>query len=140
MGVVFQSFQLMPMLTCAQNVMLPMDFARRYVMPRAQYRRAVSLLDSVGIAAHAGKRPSEVSGGQRQRVAIARALANDPIFVAADEPTGSLDSATAETVLAIFLELAAAGKTILMATHDPDLARHAARIVHLDDGVIVPAA
>ena len=139
-GVVFQSFQLMPMLTCAQNVMLPMDFARRYVMPRAQYRRAVSLLDSVGIAAHAGKRPSEVSGGQRHRVAIARALANDPIFVAADEPTGSLDSATAETVLAIFLELAAAGKTILMATHDPDLARHAARIVHLDDGVIVPAA
>lgn len=139
-GVVFQSFQLMPMLTCAQNVMLPMDFAGRYFLPRAQYQRAVSLLDSVGIAAHANKRPSEVSGGQRQRIAIARALANDPIFVAADEPTGSLDSATAETVLAIFLELAAAGKTILMATHDPDLARHAARIVHLDDGAIVPAA
>jgi putative ABC transport system ATP-binding protein len=136
-GVVFQSFQLLPMLTCAQNVTLPMDLARRYGSPRGQYQRALALLDAVGIAGHADKRPSEVSGGQRQRVAIARALANDPVFIAADEPTGSLDSATAETVLAVFLELAAAGKTILMATHDADLARHAARIVHLDDGAIV---
>lgn len=135
-GVVFQSFQLMPMLTCAQNVMLPMDFAGRYAQPAARYTRALALLDAVGIAEHANKRPMEVSGGQRQRVAIARALANDPIFIAADEPTGSLDSDTAKTILAIFVELVSQGKTILMATHDPDLAHHATRIVHIDDGII----
>jgi len=136
-GVIFQSFQLMPMLTCAQNVMLPMDFARRYATPPARYTRALSLLDAVGIAEHANKRPAEVSGGQRQRIAIARALANDPVFIAADEPTGSLDSATAQTILAIFVDLVAQGKTILMATHDPDLASHATRIVRIEDGVIV---
>ncbi|MCB0022822.1 MAG: ABC transporter ATP-binding protein, partial [Caldilinea sp.] len=97
-GVVFQSFQLMPMLTCAQNVMLPMDFAGRYGLPRQQYARARELLATVDIAEHADKLPSAVSGGQRQRVAIARALANDPIFIAADEPTGSLDSRTADAV------------------------------------------
>lgn len=138
-GVVFQSFQLMPMLTCAQNVMLPMDFARRYAHSRARYARALELLDAVGIAEHANKRPMEVSGGQRQRVAIARALANDPIFIAADEPTGSLDSETAETILAIFVELARQGKTILMATHDPDLAHYATRLVHIEDGLIADA-
>ena len=135
-GVVFQSFQLMPMLTCAQNVMLPMDFAGRYAQPAARHTRALELLAAVGIAEHANKRPMEVSGGQRQRVAIARALANDPIFIAADEPTGSLDSDTARTILAIFVELVSQGKTILMATHDPDLARHATRIVHIEDGII----
>jgi putative ABC transport system ATP-binding protein len=136
-GVVFQSFQLMSMLTCAQNVMLPMDFAGAYALPSTQYSRALALLDAVGVAEHANKRPPDVSGGQRQRVAIARALANDPIFIAADEPTGSLDSATAETIIAIFVELAGQGKTILMATHDPDLARRATRIVHIEDGVII---
>ena len=136
-GVVFQSFQLMPMLTCAQNVMLPMDFANRYDNAPARYARALELLETVGIAEHANKRPMEVSGGQRQRVAIARALANDPIFIAADEPTGSLDSNTAETIIAIFTDLARQGKTILVATHDPDLARHATRIVHIEDGRIV---
>lgn len=141
-GVVFQSFQLMPMLTCMQNVILPMDFAGRFATPAARKARAMELLDAVDIAQHADKRPMEVSGGQRQRVAIARALANDPIFIAADEPTGSLDSNTTQTILAIFVELARQGKTILMATHDPDLAHHATRIVHIDDGVIVsdPAA
>jgi putative ABC transport system ATP-binding protein len=138
-GVVFQSFQLMPMLTCAQNVMLPMDFARRYSSSKARYARALELLDAVGIAEHANKRPMEVSGGQRQRVAIARALANDPIFIAADEPTGSLDSETAQTILAIFVALARQGKTILMATHDPDLAHHATRLVHIEDGLIAHA-
>lgn len=138
-GVVFQSFQLMPTLTCAQNVTLPMDFARQTARPAAQHTRALKLLDAVGISEHANKRPAEVSGGQRQRVAIARALANDPIFIAADEPTGSLDSDTAQTILSIFVELARQGTTILMATHDPDLARYATRVVHIEDGVIVDA-
>ena len=136
-GVVFQSFQLMPSLTCAQNVTLPMDFARRAGQPAAQHKRALALLESVGLAQHANKRPAEVSGGQRQRVAIARALANDPSFIAADEPTGSLDSETAQTILDIFVELVRQGTTILMATHDPDLARYATRIVHIEDGMIV---
>jgi putative ABC transport system ATP-binding protein len=136
-GVIFQSFQLMPMLTCAQNVALPMDFAGRYPLPAAHHARAMQLLDAVGIAEHAHKRPMEVSGGQRQRVAIARALANDPIFIAADEPTGSLDSSTTQTILKIFVELVEQGKTIIMATHDPDLARYATRIVNLEDGVVV---
>ncbi len=136
-GVVFQSFQLLPMLTCAQNVMLPMDFAGRALLPTAQRERALELLEAVGIKQHADKRPMAVSGGQRQRVAIARALANAPLFIAADEPTGSLDSDTAQTILDIFVDLARQGTTILMATHDPDLARAATRIVHIEDGVIV---
>ncbi|MCC6167484.1 MAG: ABC transporter ATP-binding protein [Caldilineaceae bacterium] len=136
-GVVFQSFQLMPTLTCAQNVMLPMDFAGRYVTPQAQYARARSLLEALEIEEQADKRPADVSGGQRQRVAIARALANDPIFIAADEPTGSLDSVTAQAIVAHFVKLAAAGTTILLATHDPELAARATRIVRIEDGRIV---
>lgn len=138
-GVIFQSFQLMPMLTCAQNVMLPMDFAGRYASPQAQYARARTLLDAVDVGEQADKRPADVSGGQRQRVAIARALANDPIFIAADEPTGSLDSATAKTVVGYFVKLAESGTTILLATHDPELANYATRIVHIEDGRIVQA-
>ena len=136
-GVIFQSFQLMPMLTCAQNVMLPMDFANLYGSRRTQYARALELLADVGIAEHADKLPSAVSGGQRQRVAIARALANDPIFLAADEPTGSLDSRTADAVFAVFAQLVAAGKTIFMATHDRELASRVSRVVQIEDGVIV---
>lgn len=138
-GVIFQSFQLMPTLTCAQNVMLPMEFAGHYASQAARYARALELLEAVGLAEHAGKRPASVSGGQRQRVAIARALANDPIFIAADEPTGSLDSDTAQTILTIFVDLVKQGKTILMATHDLDLARHASRRVHLEDGMVANA-
>jgi len=136
-GVIFQSFQLMPMLTCARNVMLPMDFANRYGTPRRQYTRALELLDAVGIAEHADKLPSAVSGGQRQRVAIARALANDPTFLAADEPTGSLDSRTADAVFGVFQQLVAAGKTIFMATHDRELAARVSRVLHIEDGLIV---
>ncbi len=137
-GVIFQSFQLMPSLTCAQNVMLPMDFANLYSSPRAQRARALELLEAVGIAEHADKLPSAVSGGQRQRVAIARALANDPLFLAADEPTGSLDSATAQAVFDLFRSLAAQGKTIFMATHDRELARQVARVVRIEDGALAP--
>ena len=136
-GVVFQSFQLMPMLTCAQNVMLPMDFANRYGSPRQQYARALELLAAVEIAEHADKLPSAVSGGQRQRVAIARALANDPTFLAADEPTGNLDSRTADAVFAVFQQLATAGKTIFMATHDRELASRVSRVLHIEDGLLV---
>lgn len=136
-GVVFQSFQLMPMLTCAQNVMLPMDFANRFGSPRGQYARARELLAEVGIDEHADKLPSAVSGGQRQRVAIARALANDPTFLAADEPTGSLDSRTADAVFAVFQRLVMAGKTIFMATHDRELASRVTRILRIEDGLLV---
>ena len=102
-GVIFQSFQLMPMLTCAQNVMLPDGLSPISIgRPTAQYARALELLAAVGIAEQADKLPAAVSGGQRQRVAIARALANDPIFLAADEPTGSLDSQTADAVFDVF--------------------------------------
>lgn len=135
-GVIFQSFQLMPMLTCVQNVMLPMDFAGLYKSPRARQARALQLLEQMGIAEHAHKLPSAVSGGQRQRVAIARALANDPLFLAADEPTGSLDSRTADAVYEVFAGLVAAGKTIFMATHDHELARRVSRVVEIEDGLI----
>lgn len=137
-GVIFQFFQLLPMLTCAQNVMLPMDFANLYNSPRERRERAFYLLDQVGIAEQADKLPAAVSGGQRQRVAIARALANDPSFLAADEPTGSLDSQTAADVFRVFEKLVADnGVTILMTTHDRDLASRVTRTVRIADGRIV---
>jgi len=136
-GVIFQFFRLLPMLTCVQNVMLPMDFANRYHTLKERRERALYLLEQVGIAEQADKLPSAVSGGQRQRVAIARALANDPIFLAADEPTGNLDSKTADAVFRVFEKLVGEGKTILMVTHDWDLASRLDRVVRLADGEIV---
>jgi putative ABC transport system ATP-binding protein len=135
-GVVFQSFELLPTLTVLQNVMLPMDFAHKY--PTHQQReRAMHLLEQVEIAEHAHKVPSAVSGGQQQRVAIARAMANDPPILVADEPTGSLDSATAGSVLQVFEDLVEQGRTILLVTHDEDIAKRATRTVTLSDGEIV---
>jgi putative ABC transport system ATP-binding protein len=136
-GVVFQFFQLLPMLTCAENVMMPMDFAGLYNGPRERRQRALHLLEQVGIAEHADKLPSAVSGGQRQRVAIARALANDPMLLAADEPTGNLDSKTADAMFQVFERLVAEGKTIVLVTHDRDLAARATRRAHIADGQIV---
>ena len=136
-GVIFQFFQLMPMLTCAQNVMLPMDFANLYNSPRERKERALYLLDQVNIVEQGDKLPSAVSGGQRQRVAIARALANDPSFLAADEPTGNLDSKTADAVFNVFEKLVNGGVTILMATHDRELASRVSRVLHLADGELV---
>ena len=124
-GVVFQFFQLLPMLTCVQNVMMPMDFVGLYGGPRERRARALHLLERVGIAEHADKLPSAVSGGQRQRVAIARALANDPMLLAADEPTGNLDSRTTREMFDLFGSLVEEGKTILLVTHDRDLAGRA---------------
>jgi len=136
-GVVFQFFQLLPMLTCAENVMMPMDFAGLYKGPRERRQRALHLLEQVGIAKHADKVPSAVSGGQRQRVAIARALANDPMLLAADEPTGNLDSKTADAMFQVFESLVDEGKTLVLVTHDRDLAARATRRVHIADGLIV---
>lgn len=136
MGIVFQFFQLLPTLTIVENVMLPMDLARRYT-PAERHARAYHLLEQVGLADDGRKFPATVSGGQQQRAAIARALANDPAIVVADEPTGNLDTQAAETVFNLFETLAGAGKTIVMVTHDDELAERAARTVVLADGLIV---
>jgi len=136
MGIVFQFFQLLPTLTIIENVMLPMDLCQVYKADERR-KRALHLLEQVGIADDAAKFPAAVSGGHQQRAAIARALANDPPIVVADEPTGNLDSKTAETVFHLFESLVAGGKTILMVTHDAELAGRAPRILTLADGEIV---
>jgi len=132
-GVVFQFFQLLPTLTVLENVQLPMDFLGTRPA-RERIERARHLLARVGVADQAGKFPAMLSGGQQQRVAIARALANDPKVITADEPTGNLDSDTAAMVLSLFGEVAAAGTTVVLATHERDIARLATRVVHLQDG------
>ncbi|SEP25271.1 ABC transporter ATP-binding protein [Propionispora vibrioides] len=136
-GVVFQFFQLLPTLTVMENVMLPMDFCGMYSRTERP-ARALALLELVGVREQAHKLPANLSGGQQQRVAIARSLANDPPLLVADEPTGNLDSRTATSVIDFFQELAAGGKTILMVTHDNDLARRSGRIVTVYDGQILP--
>jgi putative ABC transport system ATP-binding protein len=134
-GIVFQFFQLLPSLTVAENIMLPMDFCNTY-RARERRTRAMDLLADMGIADQADKLPTALSGGQQQRAAIARALANDPPLIVADEPTGNLDSRTAEEVMEFFARLAAAGKTVVMVTHERDLERYFARSVALMDGAI----
>jgi putative ABC transport system ATP-binding protein len=136
LGIIFQFFQLLPTLTVAENVMLPMEFAGLYT-PKQRRARALELLDMVGLADQADKLPSALSGGQQQRVAIARALANDPPILVADEPTGNLDSKTADAVFELFERLAGEGKTIVMVTHDGDLAERAGRAVTVADGELV---
>jgi putative ABC transport system ATP-binding protein len=135
-GVVFQFFQLLPTLTAVENVMLPMDFGKLYP-PAERYERAMHLLEQVDMAGYAYKLPLALSGGQQQSVALARALANNPPLLAADEPTGNLDSKTAESVFRLFENLVDSGKTILMVTHDNDLAQRARRTVVMADGKIV---
>src|SRR6266498_5376606 len=136
LGVIFQFFQLLPTLSIVENVMLPMDFGNVYE-PHERRARAMQLLEQVDMAQHANKLPSAVSGGQQQRVAIARALANDPPILVADEPTGNLDSKTANAVFQLFEELVRAGKTIVIVTHDMDLAKRVSRAVIVADGAIV---
>jgi len=134
-GVIFQFFQLLPTLTAAENILLAMDYGGRFRLAERP-DRAVALLERVGLADKAHRLPSELSGGEQQRVAIARAMANDPVLLAADEPTGNLDSKSAELVFQLFEGLAEAGKTILMVTHDAELARRAHRTIRLADGKI----
>jgi ABC-type lipoprotein export system ATPase subunit len=135
-GVIFQFFQLLPTLTAVENILLAMDYGRRYP-PTERPERALHLLELVGMAEYAHHLPNVLSGGQQQCVAIARALANDPVLLAADEPTGNLDSVSAERVLRLFENLAESGRTILMVTHENDLARRAHRTIQLADGRIV---
>src|SRR5437868_11971367 len=134
-GIVFQFFQLLPTLTALENVMLPMDFSDAYKGKRAE--RARELLGRVGLQDHAHHLPSELSGGEQQRVAIARALANDPPIIIADEPTGNLDTATGQRIMALLRELSEQGKSVMFVTHDPVLADNAHRVIRVQDGHIV---
>jgi putative ABC transport system ATP-binding protein len=137
LGVIYQSFHLMPTLSLLHNVMLPMDFNGLF-HPRKSVDRGMELLQQMELEQHASKLPAAISGGQQQRVAIARALANDPPIIVADEPTGRLDSVTAETIFRVFQSLIERGKTILMVTHDHSLAKRVSRTIHLADGQIAP--
>ncbi|MBK5255218.1 MAG: ABC transporter ATP-binding protein [Vicinamibacteria bacterium] len=134
-GFVFQSFNLLPYASALENVALPLLFAG--ISDRKRTERAKEMLERVGLGDRMDHKPTELSGGQMQRVAIARALANNPAIILADEPTGNLDSASGHAIVDLFSELHAAGQTIVMITHDNDLARIASRIVHIHDGEIV---
>ncbi|MGB3702316.1 MAG: ATP-binding cassette domain-containing protein [Anaerolineales bacterium] len=134
-GIIYQSFELMPTLNLVENVMLPPDFLGSY-RPTVSKERALELLDLVEIVEHAYKIPAHISGGQKQRVAIARAMVNDPALIIADEPTGNLDTVTAETIFQIFEKLVDQGKTIVMVTHDVSLATRFSRRLHIVDGVV----
>jgi putative ABC transport system ATP-binding protein len=137
-GFIFQSFNLIPQLTVLENVAVP-----RLYHPHdgaSSEARCRELLDAVGLSHRLGHLPNQLSGGERQRVAIARALVNDPVMLLADEPTGNLDTATGEDVLALMHELHAQGRTIVMITHDEEIARGAERQVHIRDGVILEEA
>ena len=139
LGIIYQSFELMPTISLLKNVMLPPDFLGRY-QPLSTKKRALELLDLVELAEHAYKIPAHISGGQKQRVAIARALVNDPHLIIADEPTGNLDSVTAETILQIFEKLVAQGKTIVMVTHDESFSPRFTRRFQIVDGVVSKAS
>jgi putative ABC transport system ATP-binding protein len=137
-GIVFQFFQLLPTLTAVENVMLPMDFCGTWAA-RERRGRALELLERLGVADQAHKFPSTLSGGQQQRVAVARALANAPALLLADEPTGNLDSRTAEAMLELFASLVRDGQTVVVVTHDRGAKRHASRVVTLADGRVAGA-
>lgn len=136
LGIVFQFFQLLPMLTLLENVMLPMDYTNTYDV-NERPKRALRLLERVGLEKYAHKLPLAVSTGQQQQAAIARALATDPALIAADEPTGNLDSRTAEFIIDLFEQLVAQGKTIVMVTHDPSITERMSRTIIISDGEVI---
>jgi len=136
LGIIFQFFQLLPTLNVIENVLIAMDL-NNVIKPGQRRKRAMHLLELVGLGDKAYKMPSEVSGGEQQRVAIARSLANDPPLIVADEPTGNLDSATAEAIFGLFKSLSSEGKTFIMVTHDNDLARRIDRNIVISDGKII---
>lgn len=133
-GFVFQTFNLLPRSTALENVELPLVYTG--LRKRERKARAAEMLERVGLAERMDHRPNELSGGQRQRVAIARALATRPALLLADEPTGALDTRTGEEIMQLFAELHAAGQTVMLVTHEPDIAAHAERVLLLRDGVI----
>jgi putative ABC transport system ATP-binding protein len=133
-GFVFQTFNLLPRLTALENVALPLIYAG--MGSRKRLEKAYHVLESVGLGERVHHRPNELSGGQRQRVAVARALVNDPAIILADEPTGNLDSKTSVEIMALFEDIHKKGNTVILVTHEPDIAEHAHRIVRLRDGKI----
>ena len=134
-GFVFQNYNLLPQMTALENVELPLIY--RGIGRAERHRRAEAALASVGLEDRRRHHPMELSGGQQQRVSVARALAGEPDVILADEPTGNLDSASGEDVLRLFLELHAAGRTIVIVTHDEEVALHCERVIHLRDGLIL---
>ena len=134
-GFVFQSFHLLPRMTVLQNVMQPLVY--RGIPAAERKRRAIASLEKVGLGNRQGHRPNELSGGQRQRVAVARALVGEPSLLLADEPTGNLDSRTSHEIMALFDELHAQGQTVMVVTHEPDIAAHCRRTVRIGDGLVV---
>jgi putative ABC transport system ATP-binding protein len=135
-GFIFQNFNLLPRYSTWENVALPLAYRKGEYHSEEQYKKAMQMLARVGLESRAGHQPMELSGGERQRVAIARALVTEPAVLLADEPTGNLDSATGQEIMALLRELHAEGKTIIMVTHDPNIARYASRICTMRDGIL----
>ncbi|HOE63460.1 MAG TPA: ABC transporter ATP-binding protein [Candidatus Sumerlaeota bacterium] len=133
-GFVFQNFNLLPQMTVRENVELPMVYSGRHLGERRKISE--KYIEQVKLGHRINHLPSELSGGERQRVAIARALVNDPSILMADEPTGNLDTKTGHEIMCIFDEISASGKTIILVTHEPDIAKHASRVIHILDGLV----